>query len=250
MGQDLLNACSGAQTSKPTSSYMKEFGDSTAAINNIVVAAPSAPIKQNSLASIDPLNTWRDDIVGHIADDYNTITRHALVSKDQSDSSDLIGIQLSATQSARDALQDKITKATAYAQQTKQEYRFQAEKQKAIFDLLAVFGITIGVYVVLASNPNVHIIALLVLLAGLMYVILYHAYRLKLPGTSMMTVISGILFNADFAKTLATTQSSELPGTLPPSSLGSPTTPPGAPVTPGANPPPSLKTTATPAASK
>jgi len=213
---------------------MKEFADSTSAINNIVSAAPSAPIKQNTLASIDPLDTWRDDIMGHISADYNDITRHALVGKDQTESAALIKNQLSATQAARTELNDKISKATLYAQQTKQEYRFQVEKQKAIFDLLVVFGLTIGVYVILGSNPNVHIIALLVLLAGLMYVVLYHAYRLKLPGTSMMTVISGVLFNADFAKTLANAQSSEMPGTLPP---------PGAPT-------PSLNKAATPAASK
>ena len=250
MGQNLSNMCSGAQASKPTHSYMKEFADSTTAINNIVAAAPSAPIKQNNLASIDPLNTWRDDIMGHIASDYNDITRHAITAKDQTESAALIKNHLSGSQGAKAELNDKISKATLYAQQTKQEYRFQVEKQKAIFDLLMVFGLTIGVYVILGSNSNVHIIALLVLLAGLMYVVLYHAYRLKSSSTSMMSVISGVLFNADFAKTLANAQSSEMPGTLPPSSLGSPTTPPGAPVTPLIKAPPSLNKAATPSASK
>lgn len=228
---------------------MKEFGDSTNAINSIVVAAPSSPMKQNPLSSVDPLDTWRDDIVGHISADYDDITHHALSTKDQTDSANLIRNQLNATKGAHTALNDKIAKATAYAQQTKQEYRFQTEKQKAIFDLLMVFGLTIGVYVMLGSNSNVHIIALLVLLGGIMYVVLYHAYRLKLPGTSMLSVISGVLFNADFAKTLATAQSSEMPGTSAPA-LASPTTPPGAPVTPLVKAPPSLKKAATPAASK
>ena len=55
-------------------------------------------------------------------------------------------------------------------------------KQKVVFDLFMVFGATIVVYLVFSSSSYVHIIALVVLIIGVVYVLQYNAYRIHLFG--------------------------------------------------------------------
>ena len=209
--------CSGGPPKPPAHSYMKEYTDSTSAINRIV--SGTTPTSAN----IAPLDTWRDDIIGHIENDYNDITGTAILAQDESLSVKALKAQLANTTAAGTELDEKIKKTTAYSEKQKKEYKFQVEKQKAIVDLLIVFCATIGVYVILGANENVHIIALLVLLGGIMFVVFYHAYRIKLPGSSLLSVVSGVMFDADFSKTLLDAKSSKMPDSN--SSLKPPVTP-------------------------
>jgi hypothetical protein len=64
-------------------------------------------------------------------------------------------------------------------------------KQKVVFDLFMVFGATIVVYLVFGSSSYVHIIALVVLIIGVVYVLQYNAYRIRLFGNDDTSVFIG-----------------------------------------------------------
>jgi hypothetical protein len=62
-------------------------------------------------------------------------------------------------------------------------------KQKIVFDLFLIFGATMSVYVLFRSSSYVHIIALVVLVIGILYVLQYNAYRIRLFGLDISAEI-------------------------------------------------------------
>lgn len=163
--------------------YTAETSGPTTQINNIMAPAVDGKTDANAvIASLTPFDQQRDMIVGHVVNDYNALTNQAILIKNQVESANEIKHYLKDAEGKRTAIQAQVQTATKDLSTTKQQLSVELAKQKIIFELLAIFSITILVYIVMGSSPYVHIVAVTVLVLGILYVLNYNAYRLRTLG--------------------------------------------------------------------
>ena len=162
--------------------YTREISGPTARINNItqtISPSDNAPILQSQLS---PFDEERDIIVNHMANDYNNLTVQTVQTKAHADSANEMKRYLKDAEGKYTSIQENIHSSTKDLSLTKENLHIQMAKQKIMFELLAVLGITVLVYIFMGSSPYVHGVALLVIVVGFLYVLNYNAYRLRALG--------------------------------------------------------------------
>ena len=163
--------------------YATEISGSTTQINNIMAPAVDGKTDANAvLASLTPFEQQRESTIGHVINDYNMFTGQAITTKSQVDSVNNMKRYLKDSEGKKSSIQARVQSATKDLGTTKQKLSIELAKQKIVFELLAIFSITIVVYIVMGSSPYVHVVAVTVLILGILYVLTYNAYRLRTLG--------------------------------------------------------------------
>ena len=156
----------------------------TSKINNIVLASIPTVNYQGTLQNLYPLEEQRDQEVCHIAQRFNSQTKEMVQTKHEVDAVNEAGHLLKSAQGKNSSLKSSIETKKKELMEAKHELQFQMSRQKIVFDLFLVFGATITVYLLFRSFSFVHILAVVVLIVGILYVLQYNAYRLRLSGFS------------------------------------------------------------------
>lgn len=169
--------------------YASEIESPTRQINNSVLAAVPTPNYQGSIQNLVPFEQQREQTIHHLTHDYDVHTNEMIQTKEQTDLVNQTSRQLKNIQGKNTALKTKIESEKKELAEAKKELQLQMSKQKVVFDLFIVFGATIVVYLLFRSFESVHIIALVVLIAGIVYVLQYNAYRIRIFGDDNSSAI-------------------------------------------------------------
>lgn len=161
--------------------YTAEFSGPTTLINNII-NGPQTGTPDTTLASLTPLEQERDLIVGHLANDFKQLTSQAVQSKSQVDGINGLRSRIKDLDGKKTSLQGMVQNATSELSSAKQNLNIQLAKQKIAFELLSVFAVTIVIYIMFGSSSYVHMIALVVVVFGFLYILNFNAYRLGAIG--------------------------------------------------------------------
>jgi len=166
--------------------YTAETSGPTTQIENIMAPAVNGKTDANAVvASLSPFEQQRDMIVGHVVNDYNALTNQAILTKNRVDSANELRHYLKDADGKKTAIQAHVQVATKDLSTVKQRLSVELAKQKIIFELFAIFSVTILVYIVMGSSEYVHIVAVTVLILGILYVLTYNAYRLRTLGNDI-----------------------------------------------------------------
>jgi hypothetical protein len=156
----------------------------TSKINNIVLASIPTANYQGTLQSLYPLEEQRDQEVCHMAQRFNSQTKEMVQTKHEADAVNEAGQLRKNAEGKNSSLKSSIQSRQKELLEAKHELQFQMSRQKIVFDLFLVFGATITVYLLFRSFSFVHILAVIVLVVGILYVLQYNAYRLRISGVS------------------------------------------------------------------
>jgi hypothetical protein len=151
-------------------------------------------------AMLTSLDAERDLIVGHLANDFSVTTSRAIQNKNQVDIANTLRRRVKDVEGKKTSLQGMIASATSDLSSAKQNLNLQLSKQKIAFEMLSVFAITIVIYILFGSSSYVHIIALVVVGLGFLYILTYNAYHLGSIGEDVgSTTLSflGSLFSSN-----------------------------------------------------
>jgi len=162
--------------------YSSEISGPTNRIESITQAIVPTDTSATIQSSLTPVDQQRDMIVGHMLNDYNNSTSRAVQNKGDVDSANMMKHYLKDAESKNMVIQTGVEKAKNDLKTSKQNLNVELAKQKIVFEILGILGVTIVVYIVLGSSPYVHGVALAVLVLGILYVLNYNAYRLKAIG--------------------------------------------------------------------
>jgi hypothetical protein len=165
--------------------YSSEISGPTNQINNITQAIGPKDTSAIIQSNLTPFDQERDMIVGHMSNDYNNLTGLAIQNKGDIDSANMMKRYLKEAEGKNMVLQSGIETAKTDLKTSKQNLTIEHAKQKIVFEILGILGVTIVVYIVLGSSPYVHGVALGVLVLGIIYVLNYNAYRLQLLGLKL-----------------------------------------------------------------
>ena len=163
--------------------YGSEIETPTQQINNIILAAVPSPNYQGTLQNIVPFDQQREQTISHLTREYDAHTQEMVQTKEQTDLVNEAGRYLKDVQGKNTTIKTKLESDKKVLDEKKKELQLQLSKQKIVFDLLLVFGATITVYLLFRSFSFVHGLALGVLVIGILYVLQYNAYRIRLFGT-------------------------------------------------------------------
>lgn len=151
-------------------------------IRSAVLSAVPNPNYQGSIQNLVPFEQQREQTVSHLTKEYDVHTQSMAQTKEQTDLVNAASGKLKDIQGRNTAVKTKIQEEQSHLDDAKKELQLQMSKQKIVFDLFLVFGATITVYLLFRSFEYVHMIALVVLVAGILYVFQYNAYRLRVFG--------------------------------------------------------------------
>jgi hypothetical protein len=154
----------------------------TSRINNIVLASVPTVNYQGTLQSLYPLDEQRDQEVCHVAQRFNSRTKEMIQTKHETDAVNEAGHYLKNAEGKNSSLKLSIETHKKELEDAKHKLQFHMSRQKIVFDLFLVFGATITVYLLFRSFSFVHILAVIVLVIGILYVLQYNAYRIHLFG--------------------------------------------------------------------
>ena len=161
-----------------------ELDAPTRQINNIVLAAIPTPNYQGTLNDLKPLEAQRDMIVSHLGDEYNSHTREMVQTKDQVDAVNTANRYVKTVSEKNKRIAREIENKQQELDVSNTELQKQLARQKVVIDIFWVLGITIVVYMLFRSFSFVHILAAIVLVVGIVYVVVYNAYRLHLSSNT------------------------------------------------------------------
>ena len=164
--------------------YGSEIEIPTKQINSAVLSAVPNPNYQGSNQNLVPFEQQRELTISHLTKEYDAHTQDMAQTKEQTDLVNATSGKLKDIQGRNTAIKTKIQEEQKHLDEAKKELQLQMSKQKIVFDLFLVFGATITVYLLFRSFESVHMIALVVLVVGILYVFQYNAYRLRIFGFS------------------------------------------------------------------
>ena len=165
--------------------YSSEISGPTNRIESITQAITPSDTSAAVQADLTPFDQERDIIVGHMAKDYNSGTGNAIRNKGDIDSVNMMKKYLKQAEGKNMILQNGVEKAKSDLITSKQNLSIELAKQKIVFEILGILGVTVIVYITLGSSPYVHGVALAVLIFGIVYVLNYNAYRLHALADSV-----------------------------------------------------------------
>ena len=162
--------------------YASEIQLPTRQINNSVLSIVPSQKYEATLQGIQPYEQQREQTISGLTREYDFHTQEITQTMEQTEVVNEARRNLKSAQGQNSGIKTKIKEETKQLDKAKQELQLQMAKQKVVFDLFMVFGATIVVYLVFSSSSYVHIIALVVLIIGVVYVLQYNAYRIHLFG--------------------------------------------------------------------
>lgn len=170
--------------------YGSEIELPTQQINNSVKSIVPSQNYEATLQSIQPYQQQRDQTISGLSKDYDFHTQQIVHTMDETEVANQTRRDLKNAQGQNTGIKNKIQEEKKQLDKAKQELQLQISKQKIVFDLFFVFGITIFVYLIFRSFEYVHLIALVVLVIGMIYVLQYNAYSIRLFGDDHSAKIS------------------------------------------------------------
>lgn len=170
--------------------YASEVGVPTQQINNNVRSFVPSKNYQATLQTIQPYEQQRDQVISGLSREYDFHTQEIVQTMEQTEVVNEARRNLKNAQGQNSSIKTKVKEETKELDKAKQELQLQMSKQKVVFDLFMVFGATIVVYLLFRSFEYVHIIALAVLVVGIVYVLQYNAYSIRLFGDDDTTKVS------------------------------------------------------------
>jgi len=162
--------------------YTAEVSGPTTQINNIVSATSTETDPVEAQSNLTPFDSQRDQIVGHLGNDFDNMTTQAVQTRTQVEEINDVRRRVKAIQGQKTSIQAGIASSTSQLSTAQKDLNIQLAKQKIAFELLSVFAVTIIIYIVLGSFSYVHMIALGFMVLGLLYVMNFNAYRLGAIG--------------------------------------------------------------------
>lgn len=152
----------------------------------MLAAVPTANY-QGTIHDLSPFEQQRDQMVDSLAGQYNSITNEMVQTKNQVDSVNATKRYLKDAQSKNRTVHSEIEHEKSQLDSLTKEMRKQLARQKVMIDLCWVLGATLVVYLLFRSFSFVHILAMIVLVGGFVYVLVYNAYRIHISGTTNIT---------------------------------------------------------------
>jgi len=174
--------------------YASELELPTRQINNSVKAIVPSQTYEATLQAIQPYEQQREQTISGLSRNYDFHTQEIVQTMDQTEAVNETRRHLKSAQGQNSGIKNKIKDETKQLDKAKEELQLQMSKQKVVYDLFIVFGATIVVYIMFSSSPYVHIIALVILIIGVVYVLQYNAYSIRLFGddyTAKVSISSG-----------------------------------------------------------
>jgi hypothetical protein len=171
--------------------YASEVELPTRQINNSVKAIVPSQQYEATLQAIQPYEQQREQVISGLSKNYDFHTQEIVQTMEQTEAVNETRRYLKSAQGQNSGIKNKIKDETKQLDKAKQELQLQISKQKIVFDLFMVFGATIVVYIVFSSSPYVHMIALVILIIGVVYVLQYNAYSIRLFGYDDTSIILG-----------------------------------------------------------
>lgn len=163
--------------------YSSEFDTPTDQINTLIKSAVPTPNYQATLQNLTPLDAQRDQVVNHLGCDYSSKTGSMIQTKEQTDTVNHAGRMVKEAQGLNSTIKTNLEKEKKELGNAKKDLQLELSKQKIAFDLFRVLGATIVVYMVFRSFSFVHVLAAVVLVFGILYVLGYNAYSIRLSGS-------------------------------------------------------------------
>jgi len=170
--------------------YASEIQLPTRQINNSVLSIVPSDKYEATLQAIQPYEHQREQTISGLTREYDFHTQEITQTMDQTEVVNQTRRNLKSAQGQNSGIKTKIKEETKQLDKAKKELQLQMSKQKVVFDLFMVFGATIVVYLMFSSSSYVHVIALVVLIIGVVYVLQYNAYRIRLFGDDSSAKVS------------------------------------------------------------
>jgi hypothetical protein len=161
---------------------MSEIEAPTQQMKSIILSAVPSQNYQGILQSLTPFEQQRDQATCTIAKRHHSQTEQAIQTKYDTDLVNQTKRYLKTAESKNTGIKTEIGKETKELEGLKKDLQKEMSKQRIVFDLFIVFGITLTVYLLFRSFSFVHGLAAFVLVAGIVYVFNYNAYRLRFSG--------------------------------------------------------------------
>jgi hypothetical protein len=157
---------------------------STRQINNIMLAAVPTANYQGTIQNLSPFEQQRDQMVDNLKSHYASVTNEMVQTKNETDTANLTKRYLKKAQEQHHSIESEIEHEKAQLDSLTKEMRKQLARQKVMIDLCWVLGATLLVYLLFSSFSFVHILAMIVLVGGIVYVVVYNAYRVHISSHS------------------------------------------------------------------
>lgn len=151
-------------------------------LKSIMLTAVPTANYQGTLQSLTPFEEQRDMVVDQLAKEHTMQTTEAVQTKEKTDIVNQVKRYLKTAEGKNSQIKNELTKEQKELEILKKDLQLEMSKQKIVFDLFIVFGITITVYLLFRSFSFVHGLAAFVLVGGIVYVLNYNAYRLRFFG--------------------------------------------------------------------
>ena len=171
--------------------YGSEIQLPTRQINNSVLSIVPSQQYETTLQAIQPYEQQREQAISGLTKEYDFHTQEVVQTMEQTEVVNETRRHLKHAQGQNSGIKTKIQEETKQLDKAKHELQVQLSKQKIVYDLFIVFGVTIVVYLMFSSSPYVHMIALVVLTVGVVYVLQYNAYRISLFSDDDTSIFLG-----------------------------------------------------------
>jgi hypothetical protein len=171
--------------------YGSEIQLPTRQINNSVLSIVPSQKYEATLQAIQPYEQQREQTISGLTKEYDFHTQEVVQTMEQTEVVNETRRHLKHAQGQNSGIKTKIQEETTQLDKAKEELQIQMSKQKIVYDLFIVFGITIVVYLMFSSSPYVHVIALVVLTIGVVYVLQYNAYSIRIFSDDDTSVFLG-----------------------------------------------------------
>lgn len=153
-------------------------------LKSIMLTAVPTANYQGTLQSLTPFEQQRDMVVDQLTKEHTMQTTEAIQTKEKTDIVNQVKRYLKTAESKNSQIKNEVSKEQKEFEVLKKDLQVEMSKQRIVFDLFIVFGVTITIYLLFRSFSFVHGLAAFVLVAGIVYVLNYNAYRLRFFGFS------------------------------------------------------------------
>jgi hypothetical protein len=162
--------------------YASDIEKPSEQIKSIILTAVPTANYQGTLQSLTPFEEQREQVVNQLTTFHTMETNQAVQTKDQTDLVNQTKRYLRTAEGKNTQIRTEIEKERKDLDSLKKDLQREMSKQRIAFDLFIVFGITLSVYLFFRSFSFVHGLAAFVLVAGIVYILNYNAYRLRFFG--------------------------------------------------------------------
>lgn len=157
----------------------------------MLAAVPTANY-QGTIHDLAPIEQHRDYVIQNAVEYHNGVTNEMIQTRRETDTANATKRYLKDAQSKNRSVHSQIEHDKSELDTLTKEMRKQLAKQKVMIDICWVLGATLVVYLLFSSFSFVHILAMIVLVGGFGYVLLYNAYRVHISSDSHPSSVSPV----------------------------------------------------------